>query len=205
MKNSCILNKVQAEIRETVGKKGIVDEEDLHKLPYLKAVVKETLRLYPPAPVPAPRETIDSCFIEGYKIEPKTTVYFNLWAIARDPECWKNPNEFIPERFLDSNIDIRGHDFQVLPFGAGRRGCPGISLGLATVELALANLLYCFDWELPSGTKAEDLDTDVLPGLTMHKKNTLWLVAKQYQVFMTEEYKYSPGRVKSWFFIYELL
>lgn len=182
MKNPSELKRVQAEIREIVGKKGTVEEKDLHNLPYLKAVVKETLRLYPPSPVPAARETTDSCIIEGYKIDPKTTVYFNVWAIARDPEYWKNPNEFIPERFLCSNIDVRGHDFQVLPFGAGRRGCPGISLGLVTVELALANLLYCFDWDFPSGMKAKDIDTDVIPGLTMHKKNPVCLLPRKYDI-----------------------
>ncbi|KAL6995794.1 unspecific monooxygenase [Sarracenia purpurea var. burkii] len=100
----------------------------------------------------------------------------------KDPDAWKNPEEFFPERFLVKDaVDFRGKDFQFIPFGAGRRGCPGINLGVATVELALANLLYAFDWELPTGMKKEDIDTDVLPGLTMHKKNALCLVAQNYQ------------------------
>ncbi|KAL3535294.1 hypothetical protein ACH5RR_003755 [Cinchona calisaya] len=174
------MKKVQAEIRDLVGKKGAVNEEDIHKLPYLKAVIKETLRLYPPAPILGPRETIQKCNLQGYQIEPKTLVIFNAWAIARDPKCWKNPDDFIPERFLNSNIDLRGQDFEVIPFGAGRRGCPGMNLGLAIVEVALANLLYCFDWELPFGMKIEDIDTDVLPGLTMYPKTALCLLAKKY-------------------------
>ncbi|KAL0337144.1 UNVERIFIED_CONTAM: cytochrome [Sesamum calycinum] len=179
IKNPTTMKKLQREIRELIGEKGKVTEDDLPKLSYLNAVIKETLRLYPPAPLLLPRETLEKCNIEGYIIPPKTIVYINAWAIARDPEYWDCPNEFVPERFLNTKVDIIGQDFQVIPFGAGRRGCPGISMGLATVELALANLLYTFDWELPAGMKREDVDTAVLPGITMHKKNPLCLVPKQ--------------------------
>ncbi|KAL2533433.1 Cytochrome [Abeliophyllum distichum] len=174
------MKKVQAEIRDEVGNKGRVHEDDLEKLPYLKAVIKESFRLHPPAPLLLPRETMKSCIIEGYEIQPKTLVYINAWAIARDPQHWENPMEFCPERFLNSVVDFKGQDFMLIPFGSGRRSCPGMSLGLATVELALANLLYSFDWELPLGMKAEDIDTDVLPGITMHKKNALRLVPRKY-------------------------
>lgn len=174
------MKKVQEEIRDRVGHKGRVDEDDLGKLPYLKAVIKEILRLYPPAPLLLPRETMKSCVLEGYEIQPKTLVYINACAIARDPEYWENPIEFCPERFLNSSVDVKGQDFELIPFGSGRRNCPGMSLGLATVELGLANLLYSFDWELPRGVKAEDIDTDVLPGITMHKKNALCLVPRNY-------------------------
>ncbi|KAI3447311.1 hypothetical protein Pfo_003976 [Paulownia fortunei] len=181
MKNLTAMKKLQKDIRELIGAKGKVNEDDLPNLPYLKAVIKEALRLYPPAPLLLPRETLEKCNIKGYIIPPKTLVYINAWAIARDPEYWESPNEFQPERFLNTTVDIIGQDFQVIPFGAGRRGCPGISMGLATVELALANLLYSFNWELPSGMKKEDIDTEVLPGLTMHKKNPLCLVPKNYK------------------------
>ncbi|PSR99611.1 Cytochrome P450 71A1 like [Actinidia chinensis var. chinensis] len=180
IKDPAVLKKVQEEVRNVVGKKGKVEEDDIQNLPYLKAMIKETLRLYPPAPLLVPRETTQRCIIDGYEIQPKTVVYINAWAIARDPESWENPDKFLPERFLGSNIDFRGQNFELIPFGAGRRGCPGINLGVATVELALANLLYSFDWELPDGMKKEDIDTDVKPGLTMHKKNDLCLVAKNY-------------------------
>ena len=180
MKNPTVLKKVQEEVRNLVGKKGKVDEDDIHSLPYLKAMIKETMRLYPPAPLLVPHETTQRCVINGYEIQPKTVVYINAWAIARDPESWENPEEFLPERFLGSNIDYRGQNFELIPFGAGRRGCPGMNLGVATVELALANLLYSFDWELPDGMNKDDVDMAVLPGLTMHRKNALCLEAKKY-------------------------
>ncbi|XP_049407854.1 5-OH-xanthotoxin synthase-like [Solanum stenotomum] len=174
------MKKVQAEIREFVGKKSIVNEEDIQNLPYFKSVIKETFRLYPTITLLLPRETMQNSILEGYEIKPKTIIYVNVWAIARDPEIWENPEEFIPERFLNSNIDFKGQHFELLPFGAGRRGCPAIALGVATVELVLSNLLYAFDWELPRGMNKEDIDTDVLPGLTMHKKKPLCLVPRNY-------------------------
>lgn len=175
-----VMHKVQAEIRDLVGKKGKVDEDDLPKLPYLKAVINETFRLYPPAPLLVPRATTGKCSLEGYEIQPNTVIYINAWAVARDPEYWKSPNEFVPERFLNSNIDIKGQNFEVIPFGSGRRICPGMNMGLANVELTVSNLLYSFDWELPPGVLAEDVDTETLPGITMHKKNSLLLVPKKY-------------------------
>ncbi|KAF3635041.1 Cytochrome 83B1 [Capsicum annuum] len=174
------MKKVQEEIRKSIGNKGIVNEDDVQNMPYLKAVIKEAFRLYPPIPILLPRETMHKSILEGYEIQPKTIIYVNSWAIARDPETWENPEEFIPERFLNSNIDFKGQDFQLLPFGAGRRICPGITLGIAIVDLILSNLLYAFDWELPCGMKKEDVDTDVLPGIVMHKKNNLCLVPKNY-------------------------
>nr|GMC53507.1 cytochrome P450 83B1-like [Ipomoea batatas] len=179
MKDPRVMNIVQQEIRGFIGKKGKVDEEDIKQLPYFGAVVKETLRMYPPAPLLVNRETLSKCTIDEYEIKPKVLVFVNAWAIARDPEYWKNPNEFYPERFLDINVDYKGHDFEFIPFGAGRRICPGMIAGVASAELALANLLYAFDWELPSWMKKEDIDTESLPGLAMHKKTPLCLFAKK--------------------------
>ncbi|KAK6161575.1 hypothetical protein DH2020_004956 [Rehmannia glutinosa] len=118
---------------------------------------------------------MERCILEGYEIQPKTVVYINTWAIASDPEYWENPHEFLPERFFNSDIDVKGQDFEVIPFGSGRRMCPGMFMGLTNVELTVANLLYSFDWELPTGIREEDVDTDVLPGIAMHKKNPLLL------------------------------
>lgn len=180
IKNPTVMKKVQEEIRNSAGNKGYVTVEDLTKLEYLKAVIKETLRFRPAAPVLLVRETLKKCSIEGYDILPKTLVFVNIWTIGRDPEFWIDPDIFKPERFLGSSIDFKGQDFEFLPFGAGRKMCPGMLLGVANFELALANLLYSFEWELPAGMKMEDIDTDTLPGVTMHKKNPLCLVARKY-------------------------
>nr|GMC49893.1 cytochrome P450 83B1-like [Ipomoea batatas] len=179
MKDPRVMNIVQQEIRGFIGEKGRVDEDDIKQLPYFRAVVKETLRMYPPAPLLVNRETLSKCTIDEYEIKPKVLVFVNAWAIARDPEYWENPDEFYPERFLDSNVDYKGHDFEFIPFGAGRRICLGMIAGVASAELALANLLYAFDWELPSWMKKEDIDTESLPGLAMHKKTPLCLFAKK--------------------------
>ncbi|OIT22390.1 cytochrome p450 83b1 [Nicotiana attenuata] len=181
MKNPKAMKKVQEEIRKSVGKKSnIVTEDDIQNLPYFKAVIKETFRLYPPVPVLLPRESMEISTLEGYEIQPRSIIHVKSWAISRDPEIWENSEEFIPERFLNSNIEFKGQDFDYIPFGAGRRGCPGIALGVASMELALSNLLYAFDWELPCGMEKEDIDTDVKPGITMHKKNELCLIPKNY-------------------------
>ncbi|KAL3849155.1 hypothetical protein ACJIZ3_011037 [Penstemon smallii] len=185
-----IMRKAQAEIREVIGKNGIVDEEDVKKMKYLKGVVLEVLRMYPPAPLLFRKQiTQEECLIEGYKIRSRTTIVINGWAIGRDPETWKNPDEFKPERFMISSttnddsilrFDIRACQFEMIPFGGGRRGCPGMEMGLISIELALANLLYAFDWALPQTMTVEDIDTNSLPGLTMHKKNALVLMATSY-------------------------
>ncbi|CAN1163426.1 5-OH-xanthotoxin synthase [Linum perenne] len=172
MKNPRVMIKAQEEVRHAIGKKRFVNEEYIQQLSYLKNVVKETI---------AARESTESCKIDGYEIPAKTVVYVNAWAIGRDTEAWgENPEEFKPERFIGKSIDVKGLDFELIPFGAGRRICPGIHMGISTVELALANLLYAFDWEMPVGVKREDIDMEVLPGGTMHKKNNLCLVAKRY-------------------------
>ncbi|KAH0651158.1 hypothetical protein KY285_031275 [Solanum tuberosum] len=148
MKNPKAMNKVQSEIRTLVGKKGFVNEDNIQNMPNLKAVIKETLRLYPPTPLLLPRKSIEKSTLEGYEIQPGPIIHVNIWAIGRDSKIRENSKEFIPERFLNNNIDFKGQDFELIPFGAGRRGCPGITLGVAIAELALSNPLYAFDWEL---------------------------------------------------------
>ncbi|KAL1535416.1 cytochrome P450 71A1-like [Salvia divinorum] len=140
------------------------------------------MRLYPPGPLLVPRETIETCNLDGYQIQPKTTVFVNAWAIARDPDSWENPDELVPERFLSSTIDAKGKDFEFIPFGSGRRMCPGMAMGLLNVELAVANLVYSFDWELPPGILGEDVDTESSAGLALRKKNALLIVPKSYDV-----------------------
>ncbi|KAI3759205.1 hypothetical protein L6452_06830 [Arctium lappa] len=180
IKNPKVMKKAQEVVRIVVGKKDKIDEDDLPKLTYLKAVIKETLRLYPPAPLLVPRETTKEAILHGYKIKPKTLVFVNALAIGRDPECWERPEEFLPERFVGSAIDFRGNDFKFIPFGGGRRICPGISMGDVMVDLLLANLLYLFDWDLPEVMKNKDIDSEVLTGITMQKRNDLCLFAHLY-------------------------
>ena len=178
IKNRRILKKVQEELRSLSGEKTFLDEDDVQNCPYLKAVIKETFRLYPPAPLLVPRETREKCTIDGYEIPAKTMIYVNAWAIHRDPEAWEDAEEFIPERFLNSTVDLRGQDFCFIPFGAGRKMCPGLHMALAVLDVVLANLLFSFDWELVEGTEGNDNDSTVLPGLTRHKKNPLCVLAK---------------------------
>ncbi|CAI9099096.1 OLC1v1035867C1 [Oldenlandia corymbosa var. corymbosa] len=171
IKNPSVMKRLQGEIRQTMGNKEILDEDEVEKLPFLKATVKETLRLYPVAPLLMPRETLEKCKVDGYEIQP-------TWGIGRDPEIWENADEFRPDRFLNSDIDTKGQDYRYLPFGSGRRGCPGDYMGLITTHLLLANLLHSFDWELPPGIHKDDVETQSLPGFAMNKKNALKLLAK---------------------------
>ncbi|KAJ0735162.1 putative premnaspirodiene oxygenase [Helianthus annuus] len=178
LRNPNVMKKAQTEIRLVIGEKAnpTIEETDLPKLNYMKMVVKETLRFHPPVPLLLPRESMESCVINGYEIPSKTRVLVNYWAIARDPSSWKDPNVFNPERFMDENKDYRGHDFDYIPFGAGRRVCPGISLGMTNTELSLASLLYHFDWELANGEKPQDLDMNETFGMTCYKTCGLRLV-----------------------------
>ena len=176
--NPKVMERAQAEVRSVVGENQFVLETDLAQMHYMKAVVKEIFRLHPPAPVLVPRESMEDITIDGYNIPAKTRFFVNAWAIGRDPECWENPETFEPQRFMGSNIDFKGQDFELIPFGAGRRSCPAITFGTATVELALSQLLHSFDWELPPGIKTSDLDMTEVFGITMHRISHLNVVAK---------------------------
>uniref|UniRef100_A0A151UF32 Cytochrome P450 82A3 n=2 Tax=Cajanus cajan TaxID=3821 RepID=A0A151UF32_CAJCA len=160
----------------------------MSKLVYLQAIVKETLRLYPPAPFSSPREFIENCILGGYHIKKGTRLMPNLWKIHRDPSVWSDPLEFKPERFLTTHkdVDVRGHNYEFLPFGSGRRICAGMSLGLNMAHFALANFLHSFDILNPStespdmteifgftNTKATPLEILVKPRLTPNYYETL--------------------------------
>ncbi|PRQ17170.1 putative premnaspirodiene oxygenase [Rosa chinensis] len=177
IRNPLVMRNAQDEVRGVVKAQGKVEESDLSELMYLKLVIKESFRLHPPVPSLVPRVTTESCTIEGYEIPAKTMVFILAKMIGRDPKCWENPNEFFPERFLDSSIDYKGNHFELLPFGAGRRGCPGMNFAMQLVELTLANLLYRFDWELPDGMKREDLNMEEAAGITVQNKVPLYLAA----------------------------
>ncbi|KEH34025.1 putative cytochrome P450 [Medicago truncatula] len=175
VKDPRIMKKAQDEVREVFKMKGKVDENCINELNYLKLVVKETLRLHPPAPLLLPRECSQACDINGYHIPIKTKVIINAWAIARDSNYWTEPERFYPERFIESDIDYKGSNFEYIPFGAGRRICPGSIFGLRNIELALAMLLYHFDWKLPSGITGEEMDMTEEFGLTVRRKDDLLL------------------------------
>lgn len=178
IRNPEVKERAQQEVRKACKGKSKVEENDLQKLAYLKLIIKESWRLHPPAPLMIPRETTENCTIDDkYEISAKTRVVLNATAIGTDTKYWENPEKFYPERFLNKDIDFRGQHFELLPFGAGRRGCPGITFAVSLVELALANLLFFFDWELPQGISARDLDMEEALGITMHKKIPLCLVA----------------------------
>ena len=166
--------RAQAEVLESFkGKTTTITEDDLTRsnLSYLKCVVKEALRLHCPVPLLLPRKCRETCEVMGYDIPKGTCVFVNVWAICRDAKYWEDPEEFRPDRFENSSLDYKGTDYEFLPFGSGRRMCPGGNLGLANMELALASLLYHFDWKLPRGVEPKNVDVCEAPGLVA-KKNT---------------------------------
>ncbi|KAL9228385.1 hypothetical protein vseg_003974 [Gypsophila vaccaria] len=178
IRNPSIMKKAQDEVRQVINGKQRVEESDLPNLPYLKLIIKETLRLHPAAPLLVPRETIESFKFQEYDIPAKTRVFVNAKAISTDPNVWDNPTKFDPERFANSLIDYKGHDFELIPFGVGRRGCPGMNFAILLIEITLANFLYRFDWSLPEGMTKEDVDMSEATGFTVRKKEPLLLVAK---------------------------
>ncbi|TVU33999.1 hypothetical protein EJB05_15820, partial [Eragrostis curvula] len=196
IKNPRVLLKAQSEVRDTFKGQHVLTEDNMVKLSYMHMVIKETLkaclglRLHPPAAL-LPRECRETCRIMGYDVPRGSAVAVNVWAIGRDSKYWNTPEEFQPERFENSGIDFKGTDFEFVPFGAGRRICPGMALAarsaddtpnaprLANMELALASLLYHFDWKLPAGLNNEELDMTEAFGLTIKRKSKLLLHARR--------------------------
>ncbi|KAF2298785.1 hypothetical protein GH714_027555 [Hevea brasiliensis] len=153
------MKRLQEELDNVVGLNRMVEEKDLPKLTYLDMVIKESLRLRSVGPLLIPHESTEDIIVKGYHIPSKSRIMVNAWALGRDPNALPdNAEEFLPKRFKDTNIDLRGHDFQLLPFGSGRKGCPGMHLGLTTVRLVLGQLLHCFDRELPHGLSPNEMD-----------------------------------------------
>lgn len=181
MKNQKIMKKAQDEVRRVFNSKGNVDETGLEELKYLKMIIKETLRLHPPVPLLLPRVCGERCEINGYEIPEKAKIIINAWAIGRDPKHWDDAESFIPERFLDSSVDYKGNNFEYIPFGAGRRICPGMNYGLAIVEFELAQLLFYFDWKLPGGMKPEELDMTEEFGAVVRRKEDLKVIPIPYK------------------------
>ncbi|CAL0317438.1 unnamed protein product [Lupinus luteus] len=180
LKNPRVMMKAQEEVRKVFGSKGYNDETSLEDLKYLKAVIKETLRLHPPTPLLLPRECRETCDLKGYTIPVGSKVIVNAWAIGRDPEYWSEAEKFIPERFIDHPIDYKGFNMEYIPFGAGRRSCPGISFALSSIQLSLAQLLYYYNWDLPSGGVMENIEMTEALGSSSRRVSNLILVPISY-------------------------
>nr|GMC57079.1 cytochrome P450 CYP82D47-like [Ipomoea batatas] len=183
LNNRAMLDKVQEELDTQIGRDRNVDESDIKNLVFLQAVVKETLRLYPPGPVNGLRSSLQDCTLsQGYHVPAGTRLVINIWKIQRDESIWPEPNEFQPERFLTTHkdIDVRGQNFELIPFGSGRRSCPGIQLSLQTLHISLATLLHCFDFALPSN---ERIDMSESAGLINVKATPL-------KVFMDQTFQF---------------
>lgn len=166
------MKKAQEELDLHVGTERQVEESDISNLVYLQAIIKETLRLYPAGPLLGPREALEDCTVAGYRVPAGTRLVVNVWKIQRDPRVWENPSAFAPERFLESHshVDVRGQQFNLMPFGFGRRSCPGVSFAMQVLHLTLARLLHGFKIETASG---QAVDLTESPGLTIPKATPL--------------------------------
>ncbi|KAL2517503.1 Cytochrome [Abeliophyllum distichum] len=180
MKHPRVMEKAQREVRQAFKGNKKFSNSHIENLSYLKMVIKESFRLYPPGPILGPRLSREKCTIGGYNISANTIAVVNAWAIGRDPEYWENPEVFEPERFSNISTSYTGAYFELIPFGAGRRICPGISFGVASIELGLAYLLYHFDWKLPDGISPEEFDMTEKSGATAGRKHSLCLLPTSY-------------------------
>ncbi|KAL2534408.1 Flavonoid 3'-monooxygenase [Abeliophyllum distichum] len=173
IKHPKLMAKATQELDKVIGREKWVEESDISNLSYLDAIVKETLRLHPVAVLLTPRLSLQDCNISGFNISKGTTVLINSWSIGRDEALWEEPHEFRPERFLGLKMDVKGQNFELLPFGSGRRMCPGFSLGLKMISLSLGNMLHGFKWKLTQDMKVEDLSMDEVYGLATPRKYPL--------------------------------
>ena len=169
------MQKVKAEIDSHVGQGCLLDESDLVKLPYLRCVINETLRLYPPAPLLLPHYSTEDCIVGGYNIPRGTMLVVNAWAMHRDPKVWEEPTKFKPERFEENLSDREG--FKYIPFGMGRRTCPGAAMAIRTVSLVLGSLIQCFEWE----KIGQEVDMSQTFGLALSKTKPLVAVCSPCQ------------------------
>nr|XP_016509595.1 PREDICTED: cytochrome P450 81D11-like [Nicotiana tabacum] len=161
------LYKLRADIDNKVGNKRLLNESDLNKLPYLYCVVNETMRLYPPVPLLLPHFSTEDCIVGGYDVPKNTLLFVNAWAIHRDPKVWEEPDKFKPERFEATEGETERFNYKFVPFGMGRRACPGADMGLRAVSLALGALIQCFDWQIG---ETESLEESYNSRMTMQNK-----------------------------------
>jgi cytochrome P450 len=174
LRNPNIMSKAKKELEETIGMGNSIEESDVARLPYLQAIIKETLRLHPIAPLLLPRKAKTDVEVNGYMIPKGAQIFVNVWAIGRDQNAWENPNLFSPERYLGTKLDIKGQNFQLTPFGSGRRICPGLPLAMRMLHMMLGSLLISFDWKLENDMKPEEIDMeDAIEGLALRKCESL--------------------------------
>ncbi|KAF3635078.1 Geraniol 8-hydroxylase [Capsicum annuum] len=173
LKNPHTLEKAQEELAQVVGRGKLVDGADVAKLPYLKCIIKETFRLHPQVPFLIPCKVEEDVDFSGYFIPKDSQVLVKSWAIGRDSSLWEDPLDFTRERFWESEIDVKGQDFELFQFGAGRRICPVLPLAIRTVPVALSSLLNAFNWKLRGGIVPKDLDMEEDFGITLAKTQPL--------------------------------
>ncbi|TQE12151.1 hypothetical protein C1H46_002221 [Malus baccata] len=174
-----VLKKARAELDAQLGNERLVDEPDISKLPYLQSIISETLRLYPAAPLLLPHFSSDDCMIERFNVPRDTMVLINAWAIHRDPMLWDDPESFKPERF--ENGEDSSHN--LMPFGLGRRACPGEGLAKRMVGLTLGSLIQCFEWKR---VNEKEIDMAEGKGFTMPKAVPLEAKCKARSVIVNE-------------------
>ncbi|CAH1448036.1 unnamed protein product [Lactuca virosa] len=158
------------------NKRRNIQEKDISQLPYLQAVIKETLRLHPPAPFLVPHQAIDNVEVQGYIVPKNAQILCNVWAMGRDPNIWSEPEMFIPERFLEVKVDYKGQDYEFIPFGSGRRICPGLNIAHRMLHIMLGSLIHKFDWKLDGNIRAQDMDMEEKFGLTLPRKVPLMAI-----------------------------
>ena len=178
LNNPQVMEKVKGELKRVLGKKTEVEESDIAQLPYLQAVVKEVLRLYPPVPMSFYRAEA-TVQVQGYTIPQGTTIMLNLWAVHRNADAWTDPEKFMPERFMDGDIDFSSKECKLIPFGGGRRICLGLPMAYRTVHLILASLLHEFDWVLPEDAMGSGVDMTEKFGIVISMATPLKAIAKK--------------------------
>ncbi|XP_047978073.1 cytochrome P450 76T24-like [Salvia hispanica] len=172
IRNPHKMTKLRNEIKSFMSENGKqqVQESDIPLLPYLQAVVKETFRLHPAAPFLLPHKASSDVEINGYIVPANAQILINVWASGRDSRIWKHPDEFLPERFLNENegVDFKGQDFELIPFSAGRRICPGLPLADRMVHQMLVTFVENYEWKLEN-MKPEEMDMNESFGITLRK------------------------------------
>ncbi|CAL5192571.1 unnamed protein product [Lathyrus oleraceus] len=173
LRNPEKLIKARKELSQTIDKDEIIEESHISKLTFLQAIVKETFRLHPPIPLLLPHKCDGIVNILGFNVPKNAQVLVNIWAMGRDSTIWKNPNVFLPERFLECDVNYKGNNFELIPFGAGKRICPGLPLANRTVHLVVASLIHNFEWNLADMVMPEEINMDEKFGLTLKRVQPL--------------------------------